>query len=179
MIHIDNWNVIQEAGDIERPAPGAYIAVIRSVEDKEDKEYLLIRWDFAEGAYKGANQDTFDRAGFWPSELRRSYKQKALGFFKAFKTSVEMSNRGYVFDDRNVQGLVGKYMGVVLGEEEYRKNNGSIGTRLYVDQVRSIKAIQDGAFQVPEKKTLQPAPASHPAYTGFKETNDDDGDMPF
>ena len=100
MRHIDDWDAIQEAGEYENPVPGAYIAVIRGVEDVEEKEYLSIRWDFAEGAYKGANQETFDRAGFWPTVLIRSYKDTALRFFKSFKTSVEMSNKGYIFNDR-------------------------------------------------------------------------------
>lgn len=182
MRQIDNWDDIQEAGEYELPEPGAYIAIIRGVEDVEDKEYLSIRWDFAEGSYKGANQDTFDRAGFWPTTLIRSYKVKALGFFKAFKTSVEMSNTGYIFSTKNVDGLVGKYMGVVLGEEEYRKNNGEIGSRLYVAQVRSIKAIQDGDFKIPEKKKLEGAsrPAGKPVNAGFSPIDDDDdGELPF
>ena len=187
MRHIDNWDTIQEAGEYENPVPGAYIAVIRGVEDVEEKEYLSIRWDFAEGTYKGSNQDTFDRAGFWPTILIRSYKDTALRFFKSFKTSVEMSNKGYQFDDRNVQKLVGKYFGVVLGEEEYRKNNGDIGTRLYVAQVRSYKAIQDGDFKVPELKRLdgqttasgRPAFASRSVPAGFAGIGDEEGDVPF
>lgn len=180
MRHIDNWDAIQEAGETERPIPGAYIAVIRGVEDLEDKEYLAIRWDFAEGAYKGANQETFDRAGFWPTVLRRSYKDSALRYFKSFKTSVEMSNKGYIFDDRNVQKLVGKYFGVVLGEEEYRKSNGDLSTRLYVAQVRSAKAIRDGDFKVPAYKRLEAeAPAMPPEPSGFTPVQEDGGDVPF
>lgn len=183
MRHIDDWDAIQEAGEYENPVPGAYIAVIRGVEDVEEKEYLSIRWDFAEGAYKGANQETFDRAGFWPTVLMRSYKDTALRFFKSFKTSVEMSNKGYIFNDRNVQGLVGKYFGVVLGDEEYRKNNGDTGTRLYVAQVHSCKAIQDGDFKVPERKKLagqapRAAQTARPVYVGFL-GDDDDGEIPF
>lgn len=181
MRHIDNWDAIQEAGKFDNPTPGAYIAVIREVEDVEEKEYLSIRWDFAEGEYKGANQDTFDRAGFWPTVLIRSYKETALRFFKAFKTSVEASNKGYVFDDRKIHGLVGKYMGVVLGEEEYVKNNGKTGNRLYVAQVWSVKAIRDGDFKVPELKRLDKPAAQQPNYNvGFAPVrDDDDGDLPF
>lgn len=186
MIHIENWDAIQEAGEFETPIPGAYIAVIRRVEDREDKEYLEIFWDFAEGAYFGENQAAFDRAGFWPIVLRRSYKEKALGFFKAFKTAVEQSNAKYIFDDRNVQGLVGKRMGVVLGKEEYRKKNGDIGERLYVFQTRSIQAIQDGDFIVPELKVLKerspvPAPNQFSTFSqpsGFQPYSNDE-DLPF
>lgn len=70
----------------------------------------------------------------------KSYKQKALRFFKGFKTAVEESNRNYTFKN-DPQSLVGKFMGVVLGEEEYRANDGSVKTRLYVHEVRSGKTL--------------------------------------
>lgn len=178
MKHIDNWNNIQERndGEFERPAPGGYIARIARVEDVEDREYLKIEWDFEEGRHKGDNQATYDRAGFWPTSFIRSYKDSALGFFKGFKTCVEVSNPGYTFDDRNVQGLVGKLIGVVIGEEEYTKNDGSTGTRTYVNACRSVKAIRDGDFKTPELKKLAVRPASElPLLPDL----DDDGDIPF
>lgn len=151
-----NWDSIHEKqpGDYNNPDPGGYIAVITRVEDHEDKEYLEIQWDFISGVHKGYNQDTFSRAGFWPTVLRRSYKESALSFFKAFKTAVERSNNGYFFDCANVYGLVGKRMGLVLGDEEYRKSSGEIKTRLYVYQVRSVSEIQNGNFEVPKLKRL-------------------------
>lgn len=149
-----DWSAVKETGD--RPIPGAYIAKIVRVEDREDKEYLRIEWDFAEGNYKGNNQETYDRAGFWPVVLIRSYKPGALGFFKAFKTCVEESNPGYAFDTAHPEGLQGKRVGVVLGEEEYIGNDGKKKTRLYVAQTRSIDAIARGDFTVPEPKRLDP-----------------------
>lgn len=178
MRDISNWDEIQEQNDGEfgSPKPGGYIARIVHVEDKEDKEYLQIEWDFEDGEFKGNNQDTYDRAGFWPIRLIRSYKPKALGFFKGFKTCVEVSNPGYVFDTKNVQGLVGKLFGVVVGEEEYKKNNGAVGRRLYVSATRSVKSIRDKDFTVPELKKL-------PIQSGtdlpkFSEI-EDDGELPF
>ena len=96
-----------------------------------------------------------------------------------------MSNKGYQFDDRNVQGLVGKYFGVVLGEEEYWKNNGDIGKKLYVAQVRSYKAIRNGDFKIPELKKLdgqapRAAQPARPVPVGFSDIgDDDDGEIPF
>lgn len=181
MRQIDNWDDIQEAaGDFERPAPGGYIARIVNVEDVEEKEYLRIEWEFEEGTYKGDNTATYNRAGFWPLTLIRSYKEKALGFFKAFKTSVEASNPRYVFSTRNVHSLESKLMGVVLGEEEYLKKDGTIGTRTYVYQARSVDAIRKGDFKVPELKRLPNQPTARPAYTpGAFEPLPDDGDIPF
>lgn len=181
MRQIDNWDDIQEAtGDFERPAPGGYIARIVNVKDVEEKEYLRIEWEFEEGAYKGDNAATYNRANFWPLPLIRSYKEKALGFFKAFKTSVEVSNPRYVFSTQNVHTLEGKLMGVVLGEEEYLKKDGTIGIRTYVYQVRSVEAIRKGDFKVPELKKLPNQPTTRSGYTpGAFEPLPDDGDIPF
>lgn len=182
MRQIDNWDSIQEAtGEFERPAPGGYIARIVSVEDVEEKEYLRIEWEFEEGVHKGDNAGTYNRAGFWPLPLIRSYKEKALGFFKAFKTSVEVSNPRYVFSTRNVHALEEKLMGVVLGEEEYIKKDGTIGVRAYVYQVRSVEAIRKGDFKIPELKKLSlNKPTARSGYTpGAFEPLPDDGEIPF
>jgi len=200
MRHIDNWDSIQEKqpGDFNNPVPGGYSAVITRVDDREDKEYLEIQWDYLDGPFRGANGETLSRAGFWPTILRRSYKETALGFFKAFKNAVEKSNPGYIFDDRHVQSLVGKYMGVVTGLEEYQKNNGEIVERLYVYQVRSTQAIRKGDFEVPNIKKLKaknqpynfpqtsygsiPASNGYGLYTAgndFADISGDDKDFPF
>lgn len=178
MRHIDNWDDIQEANGYNDPAPGAYIARIVQVEDDETKEYLLIQWDYAEGQYAGSNAGTMARAGFWPTVLYRSYKPTALGFFKAFKTAVEESNPHYTFDDRDPKGLEGKLMGVVLGEEEYLKANGTRGKRLYVAQTRSVDAIRRGDFTVPALKRMDTDVPVSPSPSQFTDT-DDDGELPF
>ncbi len=187
MRHIDDWSAIQEKqdGEYDRPAPGGYAARICGVTDNEQKEYLEIRWDFAQAPYIGVNNETYVRAGFWPTRLFRSYKEKALPFFKAFKTAVEESNPGYLFDDRAVKALEGKKIGVVLGEEEYTKKDGSVGTRLYVDQVRSLQAISKGDFKIPDLKHLPgaPRPAGRPVDvypdSSWAPIAEDNDDLPF
>lgn len=184
-----NWDNVQEATGFDNPIPGAYIAVICGVEDVEDKEYLKIMWDFAEGEYKGNNRDTYDRAGFWPTVLMRSYKAKALGFFKAFKTALESSNPGYRFDEDNLNAMIGKRICVVLGDEEYRGNDGTTKTRLYVHQTCSLQAYQKGDFKVPDLKRMNGSQAasapsygggySAPATGGFQNIDEDDGELPF
>ena len=176
-----NWNEVQD--DIRRPVPGGYAAKITEVIDNEDKEYLLIRWEFADGEYKGCNQETFDAFDFWPIAFVKSYKQKALRFFKGFKTAVEESNRNFVFKN-DPQSLVGKYMGVVLGEEEYLDKEGNLKTRLYVDQVRSGKAIRDGDYKIPDLKKLPagsaaPATAYAASANNYAVPTDDDAELPF
>ena len=161
-----NWNEVQETQDFEYPTPGGYIGRIVNVADIEAKEYLEIEWDFAEGKFMGANADTQRRKGFWPYTLRRSYKDSALGFFKAFKTQLEESNPGYFFDELNLPAMRGKYIGIILGEEEYRANDGKVKTRLSVVNTRSVQSIREGAFKVPELRKLK-APASSGFSDGF------------
>lgn len=186
-----DWNQIQEATEFESPKPGGYIAVIKEVEDVEEKEYLKIGWDFAEGSYKGDNQTTFERAGFWPIVLIRSYKESALGFFKSFKTALENSNRGYTFDEEHLNRMVGKYIGVVLGEEGYINKNGEHKTRPYVAQTRSIDAIRKGEYKVPEYRENERgrnqtanrgygsnSPNTTPPANQFEDIKDD-GELPF
>ena len=185
-----DWSNVQETQDFTYPTPGGYIAQICNVSDIEAKEYLLIDWDFAEGQHKGTNKSTWDRKNFWPYSLRRSYKESALGFFKAFKNHLEESNPGYFFDEMNLHAMRGKYIGVILGEEEYRSNDGNIKKRLTVTNTRSVQAIRDGDYKIPDLKKYQPkAPsgysdglASEPrnfAPTGFTDLSADDGELPF
>lgn len=175
-----NWEEINEAQDFENPIPGAYIAKIEAVTDDEQKEYLKIEWDFAEGQFKGNNQGVYDRAGFWPIVLIRSYKPKALPFFKAFKTALENSNRNYSFREDRLRDMEGKLFGVVLGEEEYEKKDNTVGKRLYVAQIRSVKSIQDGDFKVPELKKLSGklVQAGQP-YDQFTELSGNESGLPF
>ena len=181
-----NWNDVQD--EIRRPVPGGYAAKITKVEDNTEKKCLYIQWEFAEGEFKGCNQETFATFGFWPMLICRSYKPTALRFFKGFKTAVEMSNRNFVFNN-DPQSLVGKYVGVVLGEEEYMSKGGELKTRLYVAETRSGKAIREGDFKIPELKKLAPSVAS-PSYGGYSAPaaapasdfvllEDDDANLPF
>lgn len=173
-----NWSEVQD--EIRSPVPGGYAAKITRVEDNEEKEYLKIEWEFAEGEFKGVNQEAFDSFGYWPLSFVCSYKQKALRFFKGFKTAVECSNRNFVFNN-DPQSLVGKYVGVVLGEEEYfsTKHN-EVRTRLYVAEKRSGKAIREGDFKIPELKRLSSAhAATNSPAADYSVLTDDDAELPF
>ena len=187
------WDKIpaNDGGEFASPPPGGYVVEIKNVFDVEDKQYLKIEWDYTEAPWAGYNRDTYARAEFWPSRLIRSYKTKALPFFKAFKEAVEASNRGYVFHESDVQSLRGKLIGVVLREEEYMGNGGEIRTRLDVAQVKTVDAIRANDFTIPAKKRYtgssgyspqSPAPsAPNNGFSGggFMEVSDEDGDLPF
>lgn len=134
--------------------PGGYICRIIGVKDWEQKEYLEIEYDIAEGNHRGYYLNLFQKFNFWGARLMRSYKQTAIQYFKAFIDAVEASNKDYYFnfDERT---LIGKYIGIVLGEEEYKSNSGEIKKRLYVHSVKTVKEIKEGKFKVPDFKHYQ------------------------
>ena len=157
-----------------------YISELRLVyaEDYDEAKAII-----AEGEFKGVNQETADTFGFWPMPFFCSYKEKALRFFKGFKTAVEMSNRNFVFKN-DPQSLVGKFIGVVLAEEEYLSKDGNVKTRLYVAEKRSGKAIRDGDYTIPELKRLANSKSAAPSYSApaandFSVLDDDDAEFPF
>lgn len=155
MKQIDNFeNVKANEGGFDRPAPGAYIGVILDAEDVPKKEYIKMNLDITEGDYKGYSFETLERAGFCPLHSIRSYKETAIGFFKAFINAVENSNEGYKWE-WDEESLINKKIGFVIGEEEYEKNNGSIGERLYIDRLLSVDDVRAGKFKVPAKKLLE------------------------
>jgi len=165
-----NLNDVVEAGTGSRLAAGGYVVRITSVEDVIDKEYLIVEYDIAEGNNKGYFKSLFESKGFWGGSCIRSYKETALPMFKRFCSAVTKSNAGYLFDgntNADEKTLVGKIMGVVLQEEEYKKNNGDIGTRLVVNYECDADKIRKGEFKVPEKKLLNNVPQTISASSDF------------
>jgi len=150
---INNYENIQATnGDFARPTPGGYVCEIMRAEDVPFSEetgkgdYLKIEYDFTEGELAGYHADAYKKFGYWGGKLVRSYKEKALGMFKHFTNCVEESNEGYTWD-WDEQKLVGKKIGLVLGEEEYTGNDGAIKTRLYVKDVKNVDDIRKGDFK--------------------------------
>ena len=177
-------NNVQEAQEFERVKPGGYVCVITSVEDMPEKEYLKIEYDIAAGDLKDYYRTLYNNRGFWGASTIKSYKESALPFFKGFITAVEESNTGYHWDNDESK-LVGKKVGMVLGEEEYEAKDGSIKTRLYVSNIRSVQKITAHDFKVPALKKLKNSsyrdkPAQIPAgdMGDFAEVVND-SDLPF
>ena len=166
MKQIDMTNV-QESGDFKSPAPGAYICTIEAVEDVTDKEYLKITYDIAEGEFEGYYSEM--RANHpdwtWAGAYCRSYKEKALGMFKRFCSSVSKSNGNYIFDGGTINAdertLAGKKIGIVFQAEEYYGNDGNKKTRLIVNKEFPISEIE--GQRIPAPKLLKEEPVTAPA----------------
>lgn len=168
-----NLQNVEEAKDFERLPAGGYVCGITAVEDVPDKEYLRIEFDIAEGDFKNYYRDLYQSKSFWGGNFIKSYKDKALPFFKGFVTSVENSNPGYKFD-YDESTLKRKFVGLVLGEEEYLGNDEVVKTRLYVAQIHSVDKIREGKFEVPKLKKLA---QDNSGFQPVANVNDDD--LPF
>lgn len=140
-------------GEFARPTPGGYVIGIVSVQDVPEKEYLKISYDIAEGELKNYYYEMKQRTGYDLPVIYKSYKDKALGFFKAFLDAVIASNPGYTWNN-DERTLCRKLVGCVLREEEYRNRDGEIKVSLKPDVFYPAADIRAGRFDVPPKKTL-------------------------
>lgn len=180
---INNYeNVQASSGEYAKPKAGGYVVKILDVNDipldsdTGKGDYLKIDYDICEGELAGYYKELNKKfGGDWFANFIRSYKEKALGMFKHFMNCVEESNAGFSWD-WNEKELVGKKVGVVLQEEEYRKNDGSVGVRLKVQGIKTVKQILDGDFKVPATKKLQEDAQTNSAVV-FEEIEDDE--LPF
>lgn len=159
MKKINDWENIKESSDFKRLEAGAYVCAIKAVEDVPEKEYLKIYFDIVKGDDKGYFQKLYDsdtrKEKKWPiaGTLIRSYKESVLSMFKGFITAVEKSNKNYKWDF-NEKSLIKKYIGLIIGDEEYLTQKGAKRVRNYVASVRSLEAIEKGDFTIPALKEL-------------------------
>lgn len=163
---IENWDKVEaNFGESKRLSAGGYICVIlacKKEKSKNGKEMLVVNFDIAEGEFKGFYMDKYKNA---PRDNANPVEPKWKGKYyivlegegyegrlKAFITSIEESNEGYTWD-WNEENLKGKRFGGIFREEEFLYN-GEVLTNAKLWQVRSVKKIIDGDFEVPKKKEL-------------------------
>lgn len=151
---IEGWDLVNEAGEFKKLPAGIYGVKLTSVKDNEEGKYFEITCDIVKGEYAGYFKAQVDAGLKDGSKTIRSYKDKALVFFKGFITAVEKSNPGYEWD-WDESKLVGKNVIAVFGEEEYVKDGEvRVGTKLV--EFRSLEAFKEGKIQVPPLKKLPP-----------------------
>lgn len=177
---IKDYDLINEAGEFRKLPAGIYGVKITDVVDKPENEYLEVYCDITKGEYAGYFKAQVD-AGFRDGSLHiRSYRTKALPFFKAFITAVEKTNPGYKWD-WDEKKLIGKNVMAVVGEEEYRDKEGNVKVGTKIVEFRSLEAYQQGKIKVPELKKLPvqetPIVPTNAANAGVIEIPDDE--LPF
>lgn len=183
---INNYeNVQATTGEFNKLPAGGYICRITLADDvpMDDKtgkgDYIKIEFDIAHGEYKNYFEKQYERfSSFWGGSFIRSYKEKALGMFKHFTNCIEECNAGYMWawDEKTLQG---KYVGLVIGYEEYVNGSGETKERLYVKDVKTVEQIKQGDFKVPELKKLSiEVPNKIAQFATFVSSEDDDS-LPF
>lgn len=169
----------------ENLEPGAYVCKIVQVMDDPSKQYLSVEYDIAEGEHAGYYDRLSERAGFWGGRLILSYKDKALSLFKNAIKAINADNPANPFNpfedgkNRNPDEklLIGKIFGLVLHEEEYDKNDGTVGTRITASAsaIITTEKLKAGKYN---KKLLdktsrrnQAAPVATPAFMDSSDDN--------
>lgn len=181
-------------GEYRRMPAGGYIAVIQAVRTDgpagnggrvdyvNAKEYIKLIWDVAEGEFAGRFSDDY-----WSGEDKDYGHQiflswKNMGAFKGNIQAIDESNPGFdalaAFEADRWEMFIGKKVGIVLGEEEYRANDGSVKTRFGFPRLKSVQDIRDGKFRVPPLKKLDDghqdgyfaAPAQAPAPSAYDDS---------
>lgn len=176
-------------GEYEKLEAGGYVCKIVSAKEeksKSGKRMLVMALDILEGEKKDFFRNRFNENATpdkkWPAGA--VYRQmlegeKAAGFLKGLMTSLEASNEGFKWD-WNEKKLADLKCGAIFGEEEYEKMDGSVGTTTKVKYIRTVKAIEEGKFKVPEIKKL---PAKGDSFEEFAKANGldvkTDDDLPF
>ena len=173
--------------DFVRLPAGGYVCRIISATDHPDakdkdgnlKPYLDIVYDIAEGEHAGYYSDEWGGKNLWAHSVRWYYTTAALGAFKGNMRAVDESN-GTSFETSALTGiderkLAGCLVGMIIGEEEYEGNDGSIKTRLRARYARPAQQIREGRFKQPELKKLDVADPIVPS----KPDNFDGDDLPF
>jgi hypothetical protein len=171
-------------GEFESIQPGGYVCKILKVvsEEKPYGELLRIGFDIAEGEHKDFYKRQFDRKkegnteAKWPGMYYQTVKSgDDIKYFKGFITAIENSNSGFKWD-WDEKKLTGKLFGGVFGQEEFKANDGNIKTSVKCMQVRSVDAIRENKFKVPDIKRLNNTGSNSGG--GFSPVDDDD-ELPF
>ena len=154
------------------------------VKSKTGKDMLKIFLDIAEGEFAGHfdmlttasrrfnPQKEWDSSGtYWQLLADYHNPAKISGGFKALIDAVEVSNN-YRANYSNFEDyeLNGKLVGFVFGEEEYQKQDETVGTTVKPKFPKAVEDIRTDNFKVPPIKKLKQKPPEYPT----EQPKDDD-----
>ena len=159
------------SGERARMGAGGYVVIIQAVRTEgtdgmgrridyvNAKEYVKLIYDVAEGDFAGKFSDEYwsgtDKD--YGHQIFMSWKN--MGALKNTINCLDESNPGFdamaAFEADKWELFIGKKLGIVVGEEEYRANDGTIKTRLGFPRIKSVQDIHDGKFRVPALKKLE------------------------
>ena len=172
---------------------GGYIARIIDVDDRVWKDHSepahMIMMDIAEGEHMAIFQKSNQGADkerwltYWFAEPDSKSPEWLLSKVGGIQTSLAESNDKVNLADPHA--WKGKFVGVVVGDEEVESSSGTIYTRPYVSYICSTGRIrkgenQPGGYKIPKLKkldTFTPAPLSSAELPDSFSTAEDD--IPF
>ena len=170
----------KDVGEYESIEAGGYICKVVDAILNTEKKYIEIDLDIAEGPHAGYFQRLEDRAGFWGLKNFMSYKESVLPKFLKTCTAFNNSNPNFNFDPTKKKGvdvdaLIGKTIGVVIGKEEYKSKAGEIRQKDVASNITEVSKIREGKFKVPDVKKL----AEDKKDDSFMNINNGSSDVPF
>lgn len=164
---------VTEGGSFAKMTAGGYVVRIQAVRTKDasgfdyvvGKQYVKLIYDVDEGEFAGKFSDPYweGEKMDWGHQIYWSWKnvnddEWAMERFKRQIHCFDESNPGFdakaAFEADKWQLFIGKRIGIVLGEEEYIGNDGSVKTRFTFPNIKSVQDIQAGKFKVPPLKKL-------------------------
>ena len=165
-------------GEFKKLPAGGYVVKIVAVRTEgesygqvinypEEKLYIKLIYDIAEGEFAGYYSDDYwsDPEHDFGHQIYLSWKN--MGAFKGNVHLIEDSNPGFdfmaAFNADQYGLMIGKQLGIVLGEEEYIANDGSVKTKFGFPRIKSVDAIREGKFKVPPLKKLDGGDSGEPA----------------
>ena len=149
---------------------GGDIAKIIEVDDRTWSGHAepahMIHMDIAEGEHAGiykknnAASDKDRWLTYWFAEPMAGSPEWLLSKVGGIQTSLAESNDNVNLRDPRL--WKGKYVGVVVGDEEAESNSGTVYTRPYVSYICSTERIrkgenQPGGYKIPKLRTLKGA----------------------
>ena len=152
------------------PAGGYVCSILRAeeTESKNGKPMLKVAFDIADGEFKGYFKDMFQnwkessddpQSVKWPFTgtkwiLLYNNEGQTNRDFKSFCTALEDSGtKVWVNDTFDVNGLKGAQLGIIFRREEHEYMN-ERKWRTVPWGFRSVKAIEENSFNVPEDRPL-------------------------
>ena len=143
---------------------GGYIAKIVEVDDRawsgHSEPAHMIHMDIAEGEHMGINaaSDKDRWLTYWFAEPMAGSPEWLLSKVGGIQTSLAESNDNVNLSDPH--SWKGKYVGVVVGDEEAESNSGTVYTRPYVSYICGVERIrkgenQPGGYRIPKLKKLK------------------------
>lgn len=170
--------MIKKAEPIKARNGAEMLRVLFDIDEGEHREYYLQRYN-KDKQYQSANGGEVNWRGRYDLFILTK-DGKTNPFFKGFLTAVEDSNPGVTLIEGGAlkeERLKNCHVGLVMGEEEFRGQDGTVRTTVRPRVAVSIAKVRDGAYTIPPIRRL---PGQAPSQlAGFTVASDDDGDLPF